>query len=192
VGVAVVHLVGHPGSGKRTIAVAMAAQARAADPPVRMVVLDNHLTSRAVLAALDIAGDQTVDDVVWSYVSEIRDVVDRAIRDLAPPDVVYVATNVITDVSVTQSPRRLAALAADRGGAYVPVHVRCDLDERLRRVVAPDRHAHRKWTDPVGVAAYVAAHDIAVPESPHALDLDVTDLSPEEAATRVRAHLATI
>lgn len=190
VGAAVVHLIGHAASGKRTVAVAMAAAARAADPPVRLVVLDNHLTSQAVLAALDIAGDQTVEDVVWTYVSEIRDVVDRAIRALAPPDVVYVATNVITDVSVSNSISRLSALAADRGGAYVPVVLHCALDERLRRVVQPDRAALRKWTDPAGVAAYVAAHDIVVPDSPHLLELDVTDLSPTEAATRILAHAA--
>ncbi len=191
-GAAVVHLIGHAGSGKRTIAHAMAAQARAADPPVRMVVLDNHLTSQAVLVALDVAGEGPVADAVWTYVSEIRDVLDRAIRDLAPPDVVYVATNVITDVSVSQSIPRLSALATSRGGAYVPVVLRCDLDERLRRVVQPDRRALRKWIDPEGVAAYVARHDIVVPDSPHLLELDVTHLAADESAAAILAHAAAV
>ncbi len=72
----------------------------------------------------------------------------------------------------------------------MPVVLRCaDEAEHRRRVVGPDRAAHRKWLDPDGVMADVARRTLVRPDSPHLLDLDITALAPVEAAQRVLDHL---
>jgi hypothetical protein len=171
--------------------VAVALAARAAADGARLVVVDNHLTSNPLLVALAIGPTDPVPDVVWDRVAEVRDVVDAAIRDLAPPEASYVFTNVIVTEVSARSVDRYRALARHRGGPYVPVVLHCDAEERARRVPRADRAARHKWTDAAGVAAFVARHTLVRPDGPHLLDLDVTSRSPEEAAEVVWHHVAT-
>lgn len=184
---AVVHLLGYPGTGKRTVGVALAGLAPRDDH--RFVLVDNHLTSQSVLAALDTDPTGRVDPRVWGHVSGIRAHVLAAIEDLAPPGWSYVFTNYVVDGHPTESIPRLQALAAARGGPYVPVVLHCAEDELRRRVVGPDRAAHRKWLDPDGVLEDVATKPLVRPDSPHLLDLDVTALAPAAAAEAVLAHV---
>jgi hypothetical protein len=181
---AVVHLLGYPGTGKRTIVDLVPRDEH------RFVLIDNHLVSNAVLAALDIDPHGRVDPRVWDHVDRMRPHVFAAIEELAPPGWSYIATNyAVTDVPAPSIPR-LQALAAARASAYVPVVLHCtDEAEHRRRVVTPDRAAHRKWLDADGVIEDVAARVLVRPDSPHLLDLDVTTLSPVEAAEEVLAHV---
>jgi hypothetical protein len=186
-GPAIIHLIGYPGTGKRTIAAALVASVPRDDR--RFVLVDNHLTGAPVLGVLDVGGAELVDDEVWRRVAEVRTVVHDVIRDLAPSGWSFVFTNVVTDASVEPSVDRLRSLAADRRSVYVPVVVDCDPVERRRRVVAPDRRVHRKWIDPDQVEAFVAAHELVRPEDPHRLELDVTHVPPEAAAATILEHL---
>lgn len=184
---AVVHLLGYPGTGKRTVGAALVDLVPRDDH--RFVLVDNHLTSKPVLAALDKDPAMPLDPRVWSYVTELRVPVFAAIEDLAPPGWSYVFTSyVVTDVP-SQTIGRLHALAAARSSTYVPVLLHCADDERRRRVVGADRAAQHKWIDPDGVMADVAARTLVRPDSPHLLDLDVTDLEPAAAARQVLDHV---
>lgn len=184
---AVVHLLGFPASGKRTIGEALVASVPRDDQ--RFVLVDNHLTSRAVLAALDTDPTGRVDPRVWGHVSGIRVHVLAAIEEMAPPGWSYVFTSYVVHDVPSESIGRLQALAVTRASTYVPVVLHCDDEERRRRVVGPDRAAHRKWLDPDGVAEDVAARTLVRPDSPHLLDLDVTHLAPADAAEQVLAHV---
>lgn len=185
----VVHLLGFPGTGKLTVARALAE--RAAARGRRFVVVDNHLTGDAVLTVVGADGVSPVDPAVWGYVGEVRDVVVRAIRELSPADWSFVFTNVITTVD-PQGPStiaRLRDLAAARSSDYVPVVLRCEPDELRRRVVSPGRRAHHKWVDADAVAAFTQERQLVRPGSPRPLELDVTDLAPADTATAILAHL---
>ncbi len=179
---AVVHLLGFPGTGKRTVAEALAA--RAAADGHRLVVVDNHLTSNPFLVALDIGPTETVPPEVWDRVADARDLVDAAIRDLAPSGVSHAFTNVIVDELSSRSIDRCRTLGAARGGVYVPVVLHCDGPERARRVPRPDRAARHKWTDPAGVADFVDRHTLVRPDSAILLDLDVTTTPPKDPLRR--------
>lgn len=185
---AIVHLLGFPATGKRTIGAALVAQVPRDDH--RFVLVDNHLTSKPVLAALDKDPAVPLDPRVWTYVTDLRAHVYQAIEDLAPPGWSYVFTSYVASDAASETVGRLRALAEVRASTYVPVVLHCtDEAEHRRRVVGPDRAAHHKWTDPDGVMADVATRTLDRPESPHLLDLDVTTTTPAEAAERILAHV---
>ncbi|HMJ74829.1 MAG TPA: hypothetical protein VK507_02600 [Iamia sp.] len=186
---AVVHLLGYPGTGKRTIGAALVAAVPRDDH--RFVLVDNHLTSKPVLAALDKDPAVPLDPRVWAYVTDLRVHVFQAIEDLAPPTWSYVFTSYVVEDTPSQTPGRLQALATARESTYVPVLLHCADDERRRRVVGADRAAEHKWIDPDGVMQDVATRRLTRPESPHLLDLDVTALTPAAAADVVLAHVLT-
>lgn len=188
---AIIHLIGHPGVGKRTVAEAISAT-RPPDADDRIVLVDNHLTSNPVLTVVPRDEAGRVPDEAWVLVSAIREQVVTAIRELAPPSWSFVFTNVLrrTDPVGIPTSVHLEELAEQRGDAYVPVLLSCDPDEQRRRVAAPGRAERGKWTDPDAVAAFVATVDLLVPGGPHRLDLDITHLAPAEAAQVVLDHVA--
>jgi hypothetical protein len=190
VGPAIIHLLGFPGTGKRTIGAALVGLVPRDDH--RFVLVDNHLTSRSVLAALDHDGTQRLDPQVWTYVGALRVHVLEAITDMAPPGWSYVFTNYVVHDTPSESIPRLRDLAETRSSTYVPVILHCAGDERRRRVVGPDRAQHNKWLDPDGVMADVATRVLVRPDSPHLLDLDVTALDPTPAAEAILAHVRSV
>jgi hypothetical protein len=186
---AVVHLVGRPGAGKRTVALALVEAAAAAGRT--FVLLDNHRTGNLILSLVGADGRSSLPSAVWDRVVEVRDVVFRTIEELSPRDWSFVLTNVL----LTDDPRdhaavaRIRALADSRGSAYLPVHVHCDEEELLRRVPNPERAALHKWVDPDGVRASFA-RPLLVPDG--AVDLDTTALPPADSARWLLAQLEAL
>jgi hypothetical protein len=184
---AIVHLVGPPGAGKRTVAAALVDEA--ARRGRRMVLLDNHRTANLIIGLVDADGVRPLPTAVWDRVGEVREAVFRAIEELSPPDWSFVFTNVLiagqaVDAALVE---RLRTLAARRSSAYVPVDVRCETDELLRRVPLPDRRALMKWIDPDGVRAFLERRAPLVPSG--SLALDTTSRSPVDSARLVLDHL---
>ena len=136
---AVVHLVGRPGSGKRTVALALVEAAAAEGRTFELV--DNHRTGNLILSLIGVDGRSEVPSAAWDRVIEVREAVFRTIEELSPPDWSFVLTNVL----LADDPRdhaavaRLRAMAAVRGSTYLPVHVQCEDEELLRRVPSPER-----------------------------------------------------
>ena len=184
---AIIHLVGPPGAGKLTVATALVEEA--AQRNRRVVLLDNHRTTNVVFAVLDMDGHRAVPPTAWDRVGEVREAVFRAIEDLSPPDWSFVLTNVpvadeAADIALMERVRRLASA---RSSAYVPVEVRCETQELLRRVPLPDRRANMKWTDPDGVRTFLDRRALLVPAG--SLMLDTTSQSPVDLARQLLDHL---
>lgn len=185
----ILHLVGHPGVGKYTVAKELADLA-AADG-WRVVVVDNHLTSNVIFSVLPVDGITPLPETVWDRVQEVRDAVLRTIEELSPREWSFVFTNVLSD-GVPADERvveRLIELAARRNSRYVPVRLACRPDELLTRITRPDRRARQKWADPVGVRSFIESSPVLAITHPAVLDLDVTSLPPADAAARILEHL---
>lgn len=184
------HVLGLPGTGKLTVAQALAHHAGGLGH--RFAVVDNHLTSLPILDVVGADGVSPLDPGVWEFVGEIREVVYRAIEELGSADTSFVFTNVL----VESDPRseavveRLKRLAQVRSTRYVAVVLACDDDELRRRVVGLDRAVRRKWVDPDAVARFASEEKLVRPDG-EVVDIDVTALSPAEAAADIFRRLTT-
>ena len=67
----------------------------------------------------------------------------------------------------------------------MPVLVRCETPELLRRVVRPDRRARMKLVDPVLAARLNDDVPPFVTTHPNTLEIDVTHVPPDESAARI-------
>jgi hypothetical protein len=189
---AIVHVVGHPGVGKYTVARELTDLASADGS--RVVLVDNHLTSNVIFSVLPVDGIAPLPATVWDRVQEVRDAVLRTIEELSPPDWSFVFTNVVSE-GVPGDERvveRLIELASRRNSRYVPVRLSCRTDELLARVTRPDRQARQKWVDPVGVRSFVETSTVLEIAHPARLDVDVTSLPARDAAARILEHVGPL
>jgi hypothetical protein len=83
--------------------------------------------------------------------------------------------------------------ANERVGAFVPILLKCEERVNLERLVSKDRAKHGKLTDVELVRAFREKVKVYTFEkAENALELDVTDMTAEEAARRVLKHLVAI
>lgn len=180
---ALIHLVGPPAVGKRTVGVALVEEA--ARRGQHLTLVDNHLVSRPIFAVIDNDGTGVVSPEVWPHLYAVRREVLATIEELSPPDWSFVFTNHLLDGkgSGQQAVDNLRSLAGSRGSTYLPVSMRCDLDQLLRRVPNPDRREHLKWINPDAVRAELDRWRVLEPEG--ALTIDTTHRSPAESAALI-------
>lgn len=155
------------------------------------MVVDNHHINNVVFEVIETDGVRALPPRVWSLIDGVRDAVLAAIEELSPPEWSYVFTNVLIAGSDEPFVERLAGLAEKRGDVFIPVRLHCTTDELAKRIVTPERADRLKWIDPDGLRSYVATHKLVeVEHHPHALELDVTTLTPKEAAETILDHIA--
>ena len=183
----VILLTGYPGSGKYTVANALAAELAARG--VITKVVDNHLVNNPVFSVLrDFPG--SFPDEIWEIVGQVRSAVLSALDRFSDPAHALVFTNyVLTHEAADVVPyfRTLDALARVRGGSLRIVCLTCDRDELLRRVVTPARRDRHKATSAEWLANQVDQHEALVPAD--ALVLDVTTLPPVDAAREILSRI---
>ena len=178
----IIHLIGHPGVGKYTVAQEIASL-------VDVRVLDNHLVANPIFSLLARNSAAPISAEVWARIGVIRDLMLLTMEDRSPPELNFVLTNVINDepgdVAVF---KRILRMVAARSATFVPVVLECAIDEHLKRIPTPERAARFKWTDVAAVRASMARYRLFRPDHPNLLELDVTALTPADAARQIVTH----
>lgn len=176
------YLVGWPGSGKRTVGLALAEQTGAR-------LLDNHLINDPVFQAVGASGVGQLPDGTWPLVARVESAVLEAVEHLAPPNLSFIFTNVLVnqtgELETFETRRRIARA---RGAQFVPVWLECNLPELRRRIPHDDRRARLKMRDPDGLDDMIARHGGLLPPPPDALILQTDILGPAEAVSEIMNH----
>lgn len=179
---AVYQLLGFPGTGKYTIARAMVEQLGARGEPVAL--LDNHATANLIWSL--VPDERRFDAEVMGWMAKLRNVLWDAAAELTSPAHSLVFTNFLPADRPSTVLDRHRELAQQLGRHLVAVVLQCDPDEVLRRVPSADRAARMKLID-AEVARSIMSSGMTLPTWPELIDLDITGLSPAEAASRVIA-----
>ena len=180
----VYYLIGWPGSGKRTVGLALAALTGAR-------LLDNHLINDPIFQAVGATGVGPLPEGTWPLVARVEAAVLEAVL-LAPPELSFIFTNVLVqrpgELETFESRRRLAAA---RKARFVPVWLLCNEAELRRRMPLADRRARLKLRDEAGLTRMLELHGALLPPPPGALILHTDQRSPEETAQQIVVHLCS-
>lgn len=179
---AVYQLLGFPGTGKYTVAKAMVEHLAARGEPAAL--LDNHSTANLVWSLVE--PERRFDPDVMARVAELRHVLWDAAAELTSPAHSLLLTNYLPIERAPTVIDRHRELAQQLGRRFVAVVLHCDPEEVLRRVPNPDRAERMKLVDPDRARTIMAA-GMTLPTWPELVDLDITGLTPAEAAARVVA-----
>ncbi len=184
-------LLGYPGTGKYTVAKALAEEF--ASRGVVGKVVDNHHMNNPIFAVVLADGITPLPTRVWELVEQVRDAVLTAIEECGPAECTYIFTNFVLEAEAAEPEvvaylDRLRALAKARGGALRVVSLTCDAEELYRRVIQPDRRARHKSIDSSWVRKLVAEDPHYFPSGPGVVSLDITDQAPQEVARLIVDH----
>lgn len=184
---AIIYLIGFPGAGKYTIAKEICARTDA-----RLV--DNHLINNPVFSLLREDGHVPLPKGIWSKVEAIWNIVLETIEELCPPERSFVLTNALRESDPEDRAwfNRIADFAQKRGSVFLPVRLICDAEELRRRIVSPDREARMKEMSPENSDKRCREDAVLSADHPNTLTLDVTGLSPAQAAEKIIAELEAI
>jgi hypothetical protein len=85
--------------------------------------------------------------------------------------------------------RELRAAAGRRRAVFVPVRLLCNETQLVQRVVSPERAARLKGMNPEAAACAVRTRDVLKVNHANAMTMDTSDISPQESARRILAHI---
>ncbi|CAM4370599.1 hypothetical protein [Deinococcus marmoris] len=178
------HLVGPPGSGKRTIGLRLSAL-------TGTVLLDNHLFNDAVFKPYGADGLRPIPEEIHALAAQVRKLGLEAAR-LAPRDVSQIFTSYLTNRPSGSAALQLVRdLAQARAVRYIPVWLDCDIDELERRLSLPERLERAKLRDPAILRTSLATSGIlSLP--PDAIRIDTSALAPADAALLIVEHSGTL
>ncbi|MBX5226401.1 AAA family ATPase [Rhizobium sp. NLR9b] len=173
----IVHLNGWPGTGKLTVGRLLARSLGAR-------LIDNHtlLNPAEVLFARS-------NPLHASLRKQIRRAVfDHALH--ADPAESFVFTDALADDEDDGAMfSSYVDLAAARGADLVAVLLDCAPEENARRLISPGRSEALKLTDPAKLQQLRANYKLLRGLAEHTVEIDTTDLSPEQTAARIRTHI---
>lgn len=179
----IIYLLGYPGTGKYTIGKEICR----INPRYKLV--DNHLVNNPIFSLIHMDGITPLPYKVWENVGKIWDSVLDTLVHVSPPDFNFVLTNVLFD---TEAERlwfqEIQGMAAARNARFVPVVLQISVEEHKKRIGTPERKAHLKETNPNSPERYALLNNLYVPEHENLLKLDVSHISPEEAAEFILSY----
>jgi len=170
-----IHINSWPGAGKKTIGKLLASRLKAR-------FLHNH----HILDLVDACCDRS--DARWQSLYErVRGATYEALA-CRPPGEPLVMTNAMARAEVRVW-AEICELAARHGDVLVPVVLTLDAEENRKRLMDPNRGGSKLKSTPI-LDSLRSQCELLVPADIAAsLVLDVSELSPEDAAARIEAHL---
>ena len=179
----IIYLLGHYGVGKLTIAKAICAQTGAR-------LFDNHLANNVIFSLIRQDGRTGLPDRVWDLIGVIREQAVKAIEELAPPEASFVLTNALMEGDPIDRVYydQIVGLAERRGSLFIPVVLTASDSAHAARIPSPERDAYLKATDVAAAERKRRTRPILGVDHPNRLDLDTTDLLPQEAARIIIDH----
>ncbi len=166
----IIHINGWSGSGKLTIARTLA-------PKIGARLLDNHTLMNTALALYDRGTPEN-----RALRQQSRDVAFAAAADLPATSALVLTDAVSDDPYEERLFADVIALAKARQAPLIRVILNMTEAENMRRLTGPGRVEARKLTDPGILRDHRANHVLLGHDDPTAIHLDVTDLSPKDAA----------
>ncbi len=178
-----IYLLGFAGTGKLTIAKALRQQ-------FDCLLVDNHFINNVVFGLIDPDGKTPLSPAVWERVREVRAAVFATIRDLSKPGRHFIFTNELLQGRESHERvfEEVRELARARGARLLVVRLQVEPEELARRVVSPGRAEAFKDIDAQAARRKAGEHVLFKPRSGECLDLEVTGLSAQAAATCILRH----
>lgn len=176
----IIDITGYAGVGKFTIGSIVAEQLDGR-------LLDNHTVYNVAFALTEFKSDAFVRTV-----RAVRDVAYRAILDLPRSVPVVLTTTHGSDPAWSREGcGAMVELARRRGAPLYVAHLLCDPRENRRRIIAPERAVKRKPLDPSMIDGNANRHRL-LDHADELLELDVTNLTANEAATAITAWVKSL
>jgi gluconate kinase len=174
----ILHINGWSGSGKLTIGRIVAGRLGAR-------LLDNHTLLNPAEALFE-----REDPLHGSLRRELRDIVFMYASQLSP-SVSVVLTDALADNSRDKALfDDCRALARARSARLVAVVLDCDLDENVQRLTNERRADHRKLISPAVLRDLRSKYRLLRPGDVELIELDVTRLTAEAAASGIMNRLS--
>ena len=165
---------GPPAAGKLTVANALSLR-------TYFKVFHNHLTIDCTEPVFEFG-----TEAFWRINVKLR---CEVIAEAARQDIDVIHTFVYAKGTDDEYFRQLIAAAEDNGGEVHTVLLHCRDEVRKQRIVHESRVRMRKLTDPDSVETSQQRNDLLSPlPGRETLVIDTSDISPDEAATRIIEH----
>lgn len=180
----IILLMGIAGTGKATIGAAMTQK----NQNFRFVPHHSWIDP-----ILNLFGDDEskvfwgLDEKGWAALNQARDVVFNTIADACPQE----SSFIITYELLANNPYHqdffdaLIQVVQKRKALFVPVRLICDLDALLKRVTNEQRLTYYKTRDTALIKKRHAESKVFFSHLPTEYTLDVTRLTPEQAASSI-------
>jgi hypothetical protein len=174
----IIYLTGKPGVGKYTISTELASRHG-------FIVCDNQLINNPIFALLQYDGYAKIPDFAWEAIGRIRDEIFDFLTRV--PENSYVLTNCLAETNKDRELyEQVKSMAAARGSLFIPVQIRLNKEEHLKRLTRQERRERWKSIDPRDAEDNEPLISIS---HPHLLEIDVSNLSPEDVARTIMRHI---
>lgn len=176
----ILYLFGFAGCGKLTIA-------RAIQSRYDCILVDNHRINNVIFSLIDPDGKTKLPPRVWKNVALVRSAVLDTIRHLSKPRSSFIFTNELIqgDEGSERVFLDIAKLARSRKAFFLPVRLSISPEELSRRVISPGRAERFKEIDAEAALRKAREQEVFKPLGCDYLDIDITDLTPEEVAQKI-------
>jgi hypothetical protein len=180
----IVYLVGFSGTGKLTVASELALLLKAR-------VVDNHWINNPILGLIDSDRVTPFPEGVWDQIAKVRQAVLDTIATLSAPGSNFIMTHAgyDDDPEDWKIYNAIARAAERRGALFIPIRLLCAEKELLRRVVSSERVLKLKSMDPEAASRDAKDRNVLAVNHANGMTLDVTALSPQEAACLILTHI---
>lgn len=172
------YLIGFSGTGKYTIAKEVAKSG--------YKIVDNQLINNPIFSLLDLYNIPHVPGKAWKAIDQIRKIVlDFMAQN---QEFNYILTNELLE-GEHELYNQIKDVAEKRNSLFIPVKLFISPEEHEKRVINPERKERFKSIEPIEAWERKALITIS---HPHLLEVDVTHLSPLQAAREILNFVESI